>query len=121
MLERAWASIRGARCPRWRPSRSPTGSPVIARPATAPRGEVVLFHDTFVTYNTPAIGQAAVALLEHAGYRVVLADKKCCGRPMISKGITGRCPRAHALERGAPVSIRRPRAYLWWAWSRPAS
>src|SRR6266704_1131345 len=28
--------------------------------STAPRGEVVLFHDTFVTYNTPSIGQAAV-------------------------------------------------------------
>jgi Fe-S oxidoreductase/FAD/FMN-containing dehydrogenase len=53
----------------------------------APRGEVVLFHDTFVTYNTPAIGQAAVHLLEAAGYRVVLVDRKCCGRPMISKGM----------------------------------
>jgi Fe-S oxidoreductase len=48
---------------------------------------VVLFHDTFVTYNVPAIGQAAVALLEHAGYRVILPDRKCCGRPMISKGL----------------------------------
>src|SRR5262245_62042143 len=56
-------------------------------PTAAPRGDVVLFHDTFVTYNTPAIGQAAVAFPEPAGYRVVLADKKCCGRPMISKGL----------------------------------
>ncbi len=57
-------------------------------PATAPRGEVVLFHDTFVTHNTPEIGQAAVQLLEAAGYRVVLVmDRKCCGRPLISKGM----------------------------------
>jgi FAD/FMN-containing dehydrogenase/Fe-S oxidoreductase len=56
-------------------------------PATAPRGEVVLFDDTFVTYNAPWIGQAAVQLLEKAGYRVVLVDRKCCGRPMISKGM----------------------------------
>ena len=56
-------------------------------PATAPRGEVVLFHDTFVTYNTPSIGQAAVQVLESAGYRVVLVDRKCCGRPLISKGM----------------------------------
>ena len=56
-------------------------------PAAAPRGEVVLFHDTFVTYNTPEIGQAAVELLETAGYRVVLVDRKCCGRPLISKGM----------------------------------
>jgi Fe-S oxidoreductase len=60
------------------------GRPV---PAAAPRGEVVLFHDTFVTYNTPEIGQAAVQLLEAAGYRVVLVDRKCCGRPLISKGM----------------------------------
>src|SRR5204863_1666854 len=59
------------------------------RPArqTAPRGEIVLFHDTFVTYNAPHIGQAAVGLLEAGGYRVVLVDRKCCGRPLISKGL----------------------------------
>jgi Fe-S oxidoreductase len=56
-------------------------------PAAAPRGEVVLFHDTFVTYNTPEIGRAAVELLEAAGYKVVLVDRKCCGRPLISKGM----------------------------------
>jgi len=58
-----------------------------APPVVAPRGEVVLFHDTFTTYNAPEIGRAAVSLLEAGGYRVVLADKKCCGRPMISKGM----------------------------------
>ena len=47
----------------------------------------MLFHDTFVTYNTPHIGRAAVGLLEAAGYRVVLVDRKCCGRPLISKGL----------------------------------
>jgi FAD/FMN-containing dehydrogenase/Fe-S oxidoreductase len=53
----------------------------------APRGEVVLFHDTFVTYNAPEIGRAAVELLELAGYRVEIVDRKCCGRPLISKGM----------------------------------
>jgi Fe-S oxidoreductase len=55
--------------------------------AQAPRGSVVLFNDTFVIYNTPEIGRAAVELLEAAGYRVELVDKKCCGRPLISKGM----------------------------------
>jgi Fe-S oxidoreductase len=76
--------------------------------AAAPRGEVVLFHDTFVTYNTPNIGQAAVALLEHAGYRVLLADKKCCGRPMISKGLLADA-RTHIrfnVERLYPLAAR---------------
>ena len=56
-------------------------------PVASPRGEVVLFHDTFVNYNAPGIGQAAVQLLEAGGYHVVLVDRKCCGRPMISKGM----------------------------------
>jgi Fe-S oxidoreductase len=57
------------------------------RAAYAPRGSVVLFNDTFVTYNTPEIGRAAVELLEASGYRVELVNKKCCGRPLISKGM----------------------------------
>jgi Fe-S oxidoreductase len=69
---------------------------------------VVLFHDTFVTYNTPEIGRAAVEVLEAAGYRVVLIDRKCCGRPLISKGML-REAREHAawnVERLAPYAER---------------
>src|SRR2546427_2790147 len=79
-----------------------------APPVASPRGEVVLFHDTFVTYNTPEIGRAAVELLETAGYRVVLVDKKCCGRPLISKGMLTEA-RAHAawnVDRLAPHARR---------------
>ena len=88
-------------------------------PAAAPRGEVVLFHDTFVTYNTPEIGRAAVQLLEAAGYKVVLVDRKCCGRPLISKGMLTEA-RDHAawnVERLLPYAAarrrhRRPRALV---------
>ncbi|MBL16927.1 MAG: oxidoreductase [Chloroflexi bacterium] len=48
---------------------------------------VVLLNDTYMNYNYPEIGQAAVALLEAAGLKVVLSETKCCGRPMISKGL----------------------------------
>jgi FAD/FMN-containing dehydrogenase/Fe-S oxidoreductase len=51
------------------------------------RGDVVLFHDTFNTYQTPNVAIAATRLLETLGYRVSLADRGCCGRPMISKGM----------------------------------
>ena len=51
------------------------------------KGEIVLFHDTFNNFNTPNVAIAATRFLEESGYRVVLADKKCCGRPMISKGM----------------------------------
>ena len=50
-------------------------------------GEVVLFHDTFNNFNTPSVAIAATEFLRQAGYRVTLPQKKCCGRPMISKGM----------------------------------
>ncbi|HXD87836.1 MAG TPA: FAD-linked oxidase C-terminal domain-containing protein [Urbifossiella sp.] len=46
---------------------------------------VVLLDDCFTTFQEPRIGQAAVALLERAGFQVELAGI-CCGRAMISKG-----------------------------------
>jgi len=79
-----------------------------ATPSAATRGEVVLFHDTFVTYNAPHIGKAAVHLLERAGYAVRLVDRKCCGRPLISKGMLAEA-KAHAawnVERLLPYAER---------------
>jgi FAD/FMN-containing dehydrogenase/Fe-S oxidoreductase len=63
--------------------------------ASPPRGQVVLFHDTFMNFNYPEIGKAATRILEAAGYRVELADRVCCGRPMISRGFPDEA-RAHA-------------------------
>ena len=77
-------------------------------PAASPRGDVVLFNDTFTTYNVPEIARAAVGVLEAAGYRVVLVDRKCCGRPLISKGMLAEA-RDHArwnVERLAPYARR---------------
>ena len=51
------------------------------------KGNVVLFNDTFNTYNYPHVAIAATGLLEAAGYGVILAGQKCCGRPMLSKGL----------------------------------
>ncbi|MGA7671561.1 MAG: heterodisulfide reductase-related iron-sulfur binding cluster, partial [Nitrolancea sp.] len=52
------------------------------------RGLAVFFHDTFVNYNYPEIGIAAVELLEAAGYSVEIVERRaCCGRPMLSKGL----------------------------------
>jgi len=87
----------------------------------ARRGSVLLFHDTFVTYNTPEIGAAAVELLEAAGYRVELVDKVCCGRPLISKGMLG-LAKSHAeynvarlhpwAARGVPIVGLEPSCLL---------
>ena len=50
------------------------------------RTTVVLLNDTFMNYNYPQVGRAAVELLEASGLNVVLANARCCGRPMLSKG-----------------------------------
>src|SRR5205807_5843467 len=51
------------------------------------RDDVVLWDDTFVRYNEPHIGIAAVKVLEALGLHVLLAHgRKCCGRPAFSQG-----------------------------------
>ncbi|MEK7814403.1 MAG: FAD-linked oxidase C-terminal domain-containing protein, partial [Chloroflexota bacterium] len=59
----------------------------LSSPLTKGGRTVVLFNDTFMNYNYPQIGKAAVELLEAAGFQVTLANARCCGRPMISKGL----------------------------------
>ena len=50
-------------------------------------GSVILWDDTFVRYNEPHIGIAAVKVLEALGFEVSLAHgRKCCGRPAFSQG-----------------------------------
>jgi FAD/FMN-containing dehydrogenase/Fe-S oxidoreductase len=83
-----------------------------ASAARGGRGQVVLFHDTFMNHNYPDIGRAAVKVLEAAGYEVVLAPKVCCGRPMLSNGLAGEAQRharinvdrlADFARRGIPI------------------
>jgi len=61
-----------------------------ARETPPPRGsrpEVVLWIDSFTDGFSPEIAEAAVAVLEDAGYDVVLtARKECCGLTWISTG-----------------------------------
>jgi FAD/FMN-containing dehydrogenase/Fe-S oxidoreductase len=58
--------------------------PMVANPIN---GEVILFKDTFMNYNTPTVGTAALDLLEKTGFQPIVPDSVCCGRPMISKGL----------------------------------
>ncbi len=51
------------------------------------RSGVILWDDCFARYNEPNIGQAAVKVLEAAGFEVTLPQgRKCCGRPAFSVG-----------------------------------
>ena len=73
---------------------------------TGTRGKVVLFNDTFNTYNYPHISIAATEVLEAAGFEVVLPGHYCCGRPMISKGLVdkARAAAADCVEKLSPFA-----------------
>jgi len=59
------------------------------RGAVNPRADpVVLFPDTFSNFLRPAPLRAAVAVLEDAGFRVVVPEQAlCCGRPLYDYGM----------------------------------
>jgi FAD/FMN-containing dehydrogenase/Fe-S oxidoreductase len=60
------------------------------KPRDARSGKVVLWPDTFTNRLSPGVGRAAVAVLEAAGFQVVLPDKPvCCGLTWISTGQLG--------------------------------
>ena len=67
---------------------------------------VVLFNDTFNTYNDPHVAIAAAEFLEAAGYDVLLPGHTCCGRPAISKGLVeqARALAAETVTRLAPFA-----------------
>jgi Fe-S oxidoreductase len=67
---------------------------------------VVLFVDTFNGYNEPWVAQSAVRILERLGYAVTIADRLCCGRPMMSKGLSD-LAKKHAMD-----NINRLRRFL---------
>ena len=68
---------------------------------------VVFFHDTFIEHNDLPIGQAAVKVLEAAGYDlIVIPHRKCCGRPAFSKGMLDKARRLaeHNIRILAPIA-----------------
>jgi Fe-S oxidoreductase len=56
-------------------------------PSTA---QALLFNDTFTNFYDPEIGLAAWDVIASAGIGVALAPNRCCGRPLISKGLLAR-------------------------------
>ena len=66
----------------------------------------MLFNDTFNTYIYPNVAKAAVEVLEAAGFGVHLPGHKCCGRPMLSKGLVDKATAAakDTIDRLAPFA-----------------
>jgi FAD/FMN-containing dehydrogenase/Fe-S oxidoreductase len=76
------------------------------------RGELVFLADSFTTFTEPAVGRAAIELLEAAGWAVRLESAGCCGRASISKGLLDQAREMAAdmagrlapyAERGTPI------------------
>jgi Fe-S oxidoreductase len=84
---------------RWFKKRQPAST-------VQPGKKVVLFNDTFNTYNYPHVAVAATEVLEAAGFEIILPGHKCCGRPMISKGLVHKARKAaqDTVDRLAPFA-----------------
>lgn len=112
LLERAAGIDRRRRLPpfaretvsQWFARRSQPLTPIDGRH----RGTVVFLADSFTSATEPAIGRAAIELLELAGYTVQLADDVCCGRSLISKGLLPQARQVHAalLDALGPAAER---------------
>ncbi|GAA3074322.1 FAD-binding and (Fe-S)-binding domain-containing protein [Pseudonocardia yunnanensis] len=65
------------------------------RPAAAQtnRGPLTFLADSFTSFTEPAVGMAAIELLERAGWDVRLEDSGCCGRAAFSKGLLDQAKR----------------------------
>jgi Fe-S oxidoreductase len=74
---------------------------------------VLLWPDTFNNYFHPAVAKAAVAVLEDAGFQVLLPKQDlCCGRPLYDYGMLETAKRwllqilsslAEEIEAGVPI------------------
>ncbi|MFG1345930.1 (Fe-S)-binding protein [Xanthobacter autotrophicus DSM 431] len=96
----AWLTERLLGITARRPIPEPAPAPFAATDsaaAEAPRGEVILFVDTFCHHFEPEVAEAAQQVLEHAGYHVRIArpdpadaepDRPlCCGRTYLTTGM----------------------------------
>jgi glycerol-3-phosphate dehydrogenase subunit C len=62
-----------------------------AKRAAAAARKIALFATCTVEYNAPAIGRAAVAVLERNGIDVALPAQRCCGMPYLDGGAVEEC------------------------------
>ena len=89
-------------------------------PAAGRVGRVLLLDDCFTTYNEPAIGRAAVRVLERAGYAVELAGPALLRPADAQQGLPARDAVAGAGAGAGPGAARRGRHADRSAWSRAA-
>ncbi|MEX2146712.1 MAG: anaerobic glycerol-3-phosphate dehydrogenase subunit C [Candidatus Rokuibacteriota bacterium] len=74
----------------WFRARSAAPAGAVAA-AGAPARKVALFTTCTVEYNAPAVGRAAVAVLERNGVEVTVPEQRCCGMPYLDGGAMDEC------------------------------
>ena len=106
ILERAMGIDRRRQLPEFAPVPFTWWFRDRARPFKPGIKPVVLFNDTFNTYNYTQVAIAATEVLEAAGYKVILPGHWCCGRPMMSKGFIkeAKAMAAKTVEKLAPFA-----------------
>jgi glycerol-3-phosphate dehydrogenase subunit C len=60
--------------------------------------QVVYFHGCSNEYYEPRVGRAAVRVLEHNGFEVLVPPQNCCGLPLLSNGEFEAARRYHATN-----------------------
>jgi FAD/FMN-containing dehydrogenase/Fe-S oxidoreductase len=90
-------------------TRRPAPAILSSGPGRAGAGEpVTLFLDCFSAYQMPVVATAAYEVLSAAGFAVTTVSGRCCGRPMISKGLVDDARQAAraTVECLAPIAAR---------------
>jgi glycerol-3-phosphate dehydrogenase subunit C len=87
MAEKVMGIASGAPLPKWS-TKGTFKDWLRATDARRLRSEkkVVYFHGCATMYYEPFIGIAAVLVLEHHGYEVIVPLQNCCGLPLLSNG-----------------------------------
>lgn len=99
LAERIMGVARRAPLPRW--SNDGTLKDWLRRSSrrrlrTGKEGKkVVFFHGCATQYYEPFVGKAAIAVLEHNGFEVIVPPQNCCGLPMLSNGEFGAASHYH--------------------------
>ncbi len=72
---------------RKRAKRRETPAAIVPQPTTTTRGRVALFATCYGNYNAPELGEDLIAVFEHNGIDVRLAEReRCCGMPKLELG-----------------------------------
>jgi len=87
---------RGRRLPKFHRPTFSTWFRSTAKPAAAEGGrtatrKVALFATCSVEYNAPAVGRAAVRVLERNAVDVTVPEQRCCGMPYLDGGAVEQC------------------------------